>query len=223
VFGQAGGDDGAERRIIVNDQDIFLARLVRSGRPGFIRLGFASDCAHGAGGGRLLEKLLLDLDQFLLVAFLGRRRPGLDRPARGFGPDISFDNPKQLPRLIGFANVGGYPFLKAGLCKVRRADGRQSDDRDGPGRRVLLELDGGIEAVHIRQDHVQDDEVRLLPDGQVEPFLGLAREKHAMAASFETEPDELVLVGLILDNQDLGHRRQLPAASHLPSSTASSG
>jgi ribonuclease G len=82
----------------------------------------------------------------------------------------------------------------------------QHDDRDSRRALVLLEGAERSQAIHFRHQHVHDDEVGLIAQGEIDGLMTVAADEEVEAAFLQAELGETQHVGFVVHDQDsMGH------------------
>ena len=146
-------------------------------------------------------------DGRLAPARVDPERADLHRPpaaGRHVGPaEDRLDPGDQRPRVEGLGHVVVGAELEAHdrvdvvvACREHQ-DGRVASAAD---------LAADLEPVELRQQEVEDDEVRIVPGVAIEGFLAVCGGDDRVALLLEVEPDEVDDVALVVDDQDRLHR-----------------
>ena len=86
-------------------------------------------------------------------------------------------------------------------------EGGDSDDRDGPRRRMVLQLADSIKSGDVRQLKVHQDQIGLVLASEGKHRPALSGGNGVVAMSLEDIPQELHVERVVLDDQDPFRRR----------------
>src|SRR6478735_2408649 len=116
-------------------------------------------------------------------------------PQHGFDARQELGQPERLGDVVFGAELEAHDLIHLGAARAEHDHGH--DDLLG------AQLAYDLEAVHLRQHHVEDDEVDSAGRGERQPFFAVGRDLHVVAFGLQVhaQPERDALV--VFDDQDV--------------------
>src|SRR5262249_200747 len=134
----------------------------------------------------------------------GKRSRFMDSPRFGTSSlgKILADQRQELARAVGLGEVARGPGLRRLFAITAERERRDDDDRNVTRARVRLEHPGGVEARHLRELHVHQDEIRRLLLRHRYAGLAVHRLDEALRGAAAELPHDLAIRCVVLDVED---------------------
>ena len=116
---------------------------------------------------------------------------------------------QQLTGAKGLGEIIVGPHVQGAHLVRLLAPGGDHDDRDTA---PLPQADHEVQAIHVRQTQVQEDHIRPVLDGQVQPLLARGGFQVAIAAALQGHSQEAAHLGFVLHQEDQGFGTSHPSS-----------